>query len=157
MPPSRAAPLGNGPDELHADRVYLEVTRDADGPGKLASREPLAKRRAQPVTGVRQHTAEPPARRVTASIIDRGQLVPGTKSDDQFECRTVSALDVTTKPPLRHERRRRQRAQSLRHRARCQRHELDDGEWADPGGQGGTTRRGSDRRICRPGPPALMT
>src|SRR5881396_2757563 len=57
MPPSRAAPLGNGPDELHADRVYLEVTRDADGPGKLASREPLAKRRAQPVTGVRQHTA----------------------------------------------------------------------------------------------------
>src|SRR5947207_1523589 len=58
MPPSRAAPLGNGPDELHADRVYLEVTRDADGPGKLASREPLAKRRAQPVTGVRQHTAE---------------------------------------------------------------------------------------------------
>src|SRR5438094_8955442 len=34
MPPSRAAPLGNGPDELHADRVYLEVTRDADGPGR---------------------------------------------------------------------------------------------------------------------------
>src|SRR5262245_16117148 len=58
MPPSRATPFSNGPDELHADRVHLEVTRDADRPGKLASREPLAKRRAQPVTGIRQHTAE---------------------------------------------------------------------------------------------------
>src|SRR6266536_1999903 len=78
MPPSRAAPLGNGPDELHADRVYLEVTRDADGPGKLASREPLAKRRAQPVTGVRQHTAEAHTARYHA--IDRGQGDLGLRS-----------------------------------------------------------------------------
>jgi hypothetical protein len=58
MPPTRAASPGNGPDQLHADRVHLEVTRDADRPGKFASREPLAKQRAQSVTGIRQHTAE---------------------------------------------------------------------------------------------------
>src|SRR5207237_7483950 len=74
MPPSRAAPLGNGPDELHADRVYLEVTRDADGPGKLASREPLAKRRAQPVTGVRQHTAEAHTGRYHTVDLGQGDL-----------------------------------------------------------------------------------
>src|SRR6266581_1803215 len=52
MPPSRATPFGNGPDQPHADTVHLEVTRDADRPGKIASREPLAKRRAEPITGI---------------------------------------------------------------------------------------------------------
>lgn len=42
MPPTRAAPLGNGPDETHIDWVDLQVTRDADRPCKIASREALA-------------------------------------------------------------------------------------------------------------------
>src|ERR1700674_1790453 len=58
MPPTRAAPLSNGPDETHVDRVHLQVTRDADRPSKIASREALAKRRAQPVTCICQHTTE---------------------------------------------------------------------------------------------------
>jgi hypothetical protein len=58
MPPSRAAPLGNGPDQLHADGIHLEMMRDANRPGNIAGRKPLAERRAQPVTGIPQHTAE---------------------------------------------------------------------------------------------------
>src|SRR6476646_8449272 len=58
VPPPGTAPRRNGPDQLHADRVRLEVTGDANGPGKAASREPLAERRTEPVTGIRQHTAE---------------------------------------------------------------------------------------------------
>ena len=74
MPPWRTAPLGDWPDEPHADRIYLEVTRDADGPGKIASREPLAKRRAQPVTGVRQHTAKAHTGRYHAIDLGQGDL-----------------------------------------------------------------------------------
>src|ERR1700687_2534876 len=51
-------PSGLWPDELHTNRAHFEVTRDADGPGKLASRKPLAKRRAQHIPSSRQHTAE---------------------------------------------------------------------------------------------------
>jgi hypothetical protein len=58
VPLTGTAARGNRPDELHADRVHFEVTRNADGPGKAASREPLAEWRAQPITGIRQHTAE---------------------------------------------------------------------------------------------------
>ena len=58
MPRTWTAARSNRPDQPHADRIHLEVTRDADRLGKLASREPLAKRRAQRVTGIRQHTAE---------------------------------------------------------------------------------------------------
>src|SRR6201984_2943576 len=58
MPPTRAAPLSTGPDETPVDRVPLQVTRDADRPSKIASREALAKRRAQSVTCIREHTAE---------------------------------------------------------------------------------------------------
>src|SRR5438552_15395389 len=43
MPPSRAAPLGNGPEQLHADRVYPEVTTASGGPGQLASPQPWPK------------------------------------------------------------------------------------------------------------------
>ena len=41
---------GIGPDEPHVDRIHLQVTRDTDRPSKIASREALAKRRAQPGT-----------------------------------------------------------------------------------------------------------
>ena len=34
------------------------MARNADRPGKFASREPLAERRAQPITGIRQHAAK---------------------------------------------------------------------------------------------------
>ena len=49
---------GNWPDQLHIDRVHLEVTRNTDRPGKLASRKLLTERRAHPITGIRQHAAE---------------------------------------------------------------------------------------------------
>lgn len=39
------------------------MTRDADRPGEIASRELLAERRARSVTGIRQHTAEAHASR----------------------------------------------------------------------------------------------
>src|SRR5262247_118365 len=41
------AALGNRPDHLHIGRVNLEVPRNTDRPGQLASREPLAEWRAQ--------------------------------------------------------------------------------------------------------------
>lgn len=74
MPPSRAAALGNGPDQLHADRIHLEVMRDANRPGKIAGRKPLAERRAQPVTGIRQHTAEAHTGRHHAIDLSEGDL-----------------------------------------------------------------------------------
>ena len=49
---------GDWPDELHADRVDFEVTRDADSPSQVATRQLLTERRAQPITGIGQHTAE---------------------------------------------------------------------------------------------------
>ena len=52
------AASGNRPDHLHIGRVYLEVPRDTDCPGKFAICEPLAKRRAQPITGVRSDAAK---------------------------------------------------------------------------------------------------
>src|SRR5262249_34540875 len=39
-------------------RVNLEVPRNTDCPSKFASCEPLTERRAQPITGVRQHAAK---------------------------------------------------------------------------------------------------
>jgi hypothetical protein len=50
VPLTGTATSGNRPDHLHIGRVNLEVTRNTDGPGKLASCEPLAERRAQPIT-----------------------------------------------------------------------------------------------------------
>src|SRR6188472_411527 len=63
MPLAGTSSCCNWPNELHADRIYLEVTRDADRPGQIASRELLAERRARSVTGIRQHTAEAHASR----------------------------------------------------------------------------------------------
>jgi hypothetical protein len=68
MPPTRAAPLSHGPDETNVDRVHLQVTRDADCPSKIAGREALTKRRAQPVTCIGQYTAERTPAAVTRSI-----------------------------------------------------------------------------------------
>jgi hypothetical protein len=50
--------LGNWPDHRHTDRIHFEVTRNADRPGNVASCKPLAQRRTQPVTGIRQHAAK---------------------------------------------------------------------------------------------------
>src|SRR4029077_17943970 len=47
-----------GPNSPHIGGVSLEVPRNPDRPSKLASREPLAERRAQPIPGIRQHAAE---------------------------------------------------------------------------------------------------
>src|SRR5216117_2136912 len=58
VPLAATAPSCNRPDQLDGDRVHLEMTRDANGPGNATCREPLAERRAEAVTGIRQHTAE---------------------------------------------------------------------------------------------------
>src|SRR6516165_2921957 len=42
--------LCNWPDHPHIGRVHLEVPRNTDCPSKFASCEPLAERRAQPIT-----------------------------------------------------------------------------------------------------------
>ena len=57
MPLTRTAAPGNGPDEPHADRVHLEVTRDTNGPGQTARRESLPEWRAQ--SGVGRGFLEP--------------------------------------------------------------------------------------------------
>ena len=51
-------PTGNRPDQFNPDWIHLKVTRDTNGPGQAACREPLTERRAEAVTGIRQHTAK---------------------------------------------------------------------------------------------------
>src|SRR5215203_4286558 len=58
MPLPRTSPCRNGPNQLHADRIDFEVTRDADRPGEITSRKLLAEGRARSVSGIRQHAAE---------------------------------------------------------------------------------------------------
>src|SRR3979409_1979511 len=58
VPLTGTAAPGNRPDHPHIGRVHLEVTRDADRPGKFASCEPLPERRAHPIARIRQ----PPAK-----------------------------------------------------------------------------------------------
>src|SRR3954471_15784799 len=70
-PLAGTAPSCNRPDQLDGDRVHLEMTRDAKGPGNATCREPLTERRAEAVTGIRQHTAEANTGRDHA--IDLGQ------------------------------------------------------------------------------------
>src|SRR5262249_5680606 len=50
VPLTGTAASGNRPDHLHIGRVSLEVPRNTDCPNQFASREPLAERRAQPIT-----------------------------------------------------------------------------------------------------------
>src|SRR5712671_5488373 len=58
VPLAGTAPTGDRPDQFNPDRINLQVTRDTDGPGQAACRELLTERRAEAVTGIRQHTAE---------------------------------------------------------------------------------------------------
>src|SRR5262249_1896353 len=59
MPLAGLAPnFGHRPNQLHANGVHLEMTRDANGPSEIASCEPLAEWCAHSVTRVRQYTAE---------------------------------------------------------------------------------------------------
>src|SRR5262245_5400330 len=55
---TRTPAPGDGEDQLHTDRVYLEVTGDADSPDQVATRQLLAERRALPIAGIGQHTAK---------------------------------------------------------------------------------------------------
>src|SRR5262249_9034918 len=55
---TRTAALGNWPNQVHADRVHLEMARDANGPGQTARREPLPEWRAQSVPGISERTAK---------------------------------------------------------------------------------------------------
>src|SRR5262249_59585793 len=57
VPLTGTAASGNRPDHLHIGREYLEDPWDTDCPNQFASRDPLAKRRAQPITRLRQHAA----------------------------------------------------------------------------------------------------
>jgi hypothetical protein len=66
--------FGNWPNEPHADRIDLEVTRDAYRPGKLAGRKALTERRTGPITGIRQYTAEAYAGRHHAIDLRQGDL-----------------------------------------------------------------------------------
>src|SRR5262249_51660579 len=45
-------------DHPYIGRIHLEAPRNTDCPSKLASCEPLTERRAQPITGIRQHAAK---------------------------------------------------------------------------------------------------
>src|SRR6187551_1895366 len=63
MPLPGTSPCCNWPNQLHADRIDFEVTRDADRPGEIASRKLLAEGRARSVSGIRQHAAEAHASR----------------------------------------------------------------------------------------------
>jgi hypothetical protein len=101
MAPSRSARLATGQvDQLQADRVHLEMTRDADRSGQLASREPLAERRVQPVTGVRQHTAadlspENSSRNGVESITLQG-AEPSGSNRNRRQLSGISEIDFAT-------------------------------------------------------------
>ena len=56
MPPTRATPP-DGPEQTHVYGVHLQVT-DTDRPRKIACREAVAKRRAQPITCICQDAGE---------------------------------------------------------------------------------------------------
>src|SRR3974377_1033354 len=94
MPLSRAAPLGNGPDHLHAEGGDFEMPRDADSPDQLASRKPLAERRAQSITRVRHDTAEVHTGRDHA--IDLGERDLGLST-----CRSIFDRNACTLQPRR--------------------------------------------------------
>jgi hypothetical protein len=58
VPLAGTAPTGNRPDQFNPDWIHLLVTRETNGPGQAACREPLTERRAEAITGIRQHTAK---------------------------------------------------------------------------------------------------
>ena len=111
MPLTRTAAPGNGPDEPHADRVHLEVTRDTNGPGQTARRESLPEWRAQPVTGICQHTAE--ADTGCDHVIDLGERYLRLRPCRSMFGRNASPLQTCSiaRPALGEE-----KAQRYRHR-----------------------------------------
>src|ERR1700688_5203115 len=58
VPLAGTTSTGDRPDQFNLHRINLLVTRDTDGPGEAACRAPLTERRAEAVTGIRQHTAK---------------------------------------------------------------------------------------------------
>src|SRR6478672_4174989 len=58
VPLAGTTSTGDRPDQFNPDRINLLVTRDTDGPGQAACREPLTERRAETVSSICQHTAE---------------------------------------------------------------------------------------------------
>src|SRR5262249_51983375 len=58
VPLTRTTAPCDWPDHPYIGRVHLEAPRNTDCPSKLASCEPLTERRAQPITGIRQHAAK---------------------------------------------------------------------------------------------------
>src|SRR4029077_11918658 len=74
MPPTRATPPGNGPEQTHVDGVHLQVTRDTDRPRKIAGREAVAKRRAQPIPCICQDAGEAHAGRDHAIDLSKCDL-----------------------------------------------------------------------------------
>src|SRR5262245_21952851 len=71
VPLTGTTALCNWPDHPHIGRVHLEVPRNTDCPSKLASCEPLTERRAQPITGIRQHAAKAHTAAMARSISAR--------------------------------------------------------------------------------------
>src|SRR5262249_33865299 len=87
-----AAPLGRGQGETQVDRVHLEGRGEATPPSKIASREALAKRRAQPVTCIGQYAAEAHARRSHTIDLSERDLRLGT-------CRSIFDWNTCTLQP----------------------------------------------------------
>src|SRR6478735_2942390 len=69
VPLAGTTSTGDRPDQFNPDRINLLVTRDTDGPGQAACREPLTERRAETVSSICQHTAETPARFKRAGLL----------------------------------------------------------------------------------------
>src|SRR5208337_3696931 len=101
MPPTRATPPGNGPEQTHVDGVHLQVTRDTDRPSKIACREAVAKRRAQPITCICQDAGEAHAGRDHAIDLSKCDLRLGTcGSIFDRNARTIQPRWITS-PTLR--------------------------------------------------------
>src|SRR5262245_49963841 len=65
---------GDRPDHLHIGGVYLEEPWNTDRPGQVASCEPLAERRAHPITGICQHAAKAHTSRDDTIDLHQGHL-----------------------------------------------------------------------------------
>ena len=68
VPLAGTAPTGDRPDQFNPDRIHLKVTRDTDGPGQAACREPLTERRAEAVSGICQQQPKRTPAAITRSI-----------------------------------------------------------------------------------------
>src|SRR6476620_2835589 len=122
LPPTGAAASGNRPGHLHVGSIDLEVPRNADRPGQLASRQPPAERRAHPITGIRQHAAKAYTRRNDAIEFRQGHLrLRPCHSIFSRNARSLQSCAVA-RPTLRKEQPQRQHDRHLAARQR-QRHQ----------------------------------